>query len=127
MAPSMSRLEARWKAVHIGTPQHFRWLEGIIKAVLILNLFDAVLTLMWVKLGLAYEKNVLIRPLVDSHAVLFVGAKITLASLGMFLLWRLRHCPLAVVGIFGVFLIHYGLFLYHLRFASGLLWYLTVL
>jgi hypothetical protein len=34
------------------------------------------------------------------------------------LLWRYRHRPLAVVGIFLGFLIYYCLFLYHISFLS---------
>ena len=43
---------------HIGTPQHYRWLEGIVKVTLVLNLLDAIFTLIWVRLGLASERLV---------------------------------------------------------------------
>jgi hypothetical protein len=104
----------------VGTPQHFRWLSGIVKAILVLNLIDAVLTLLWVRLGLAAESNTLIDELVDDQAVLFVGVKITLVGLGSWLLWNRRESPLAVIGIFVAFVTYYGIVAYHVQYASGL-------
>ena len=105
----------------IGTPQHFRWLEGVVKAVLVLNLIDAVLTLVWIQTGLATEANPVMAELVHNSPVAFILAKIALVSLGSGLLWRLRTRPLAVVGIFAVFLAYYFLILYHLDYANMLL------
>ncbi len=105
----------------VGTPVHFRWLNGIVKAVLVMNLLDAVLTLLWVQSGFATEANPLIAEIVEEHAVLFVVSKLSLVSLGTALLWRHRHRPLAVVGIFAAFMVYYAVFLYHLSFASILL------
>ena len=102
--------------------QNERWIEGIIGALLVLNLCDAVFTLLWVRLGLASEANHLMRELVEEHAILFMVVKIGLVALGSLLLWRRRHRPVAVVAIFGAFLVYYAVLLYHLRFAS---WYLT--
>jgi hypothetical protein len=104
----------------VGTPQHFRWLSAIVKWVLVLNLIDAVLTLLWVRLGLAAEANTLIDELVASHAVVFVGVKLTLVGLGSWLLWNRRQSPLAVVGIFLAFITYYGIVAYHIQYASGL-------
>ena len=102
----------------IGTPQHFRWLEGIVKAVLVLNLVDAVLTLIWIQAGLATEANPVMAELVNNSPVAFVLSKVALVSLGSALLWRFRSRPLAVVGIFAVFLVYYVLILYHLGYAK---------
>jgi hypothetical protein len=99
-----------------------RWLEGIIGALLVLNLCDAVFTLLWVRLGLAREANHLMRALVEEHAILFMVVKIGLVSLGSLLLWRRRHRPVAVVALFGAFLVYYAVLLYHLSYAS---WFLT--
>jgi Domain of unknown function (DUF5658) len=105
----------------LGTPEQFRWVLGIIKAIMVLNLLDAVLTLMWVRNGLAVEANSLLRDLVTDHALGFVLAKLALVSLGCLVLWRRRHHPLALAAIFLVFLAYYLVFLYHLQFTSGLL------
>ena len=105
----------------VGTAQHFRWLLAIVKSVLLLNLIDAILTLLWVRAGLAREANTLIDELVNDHAVLFVIVKLSLVGMGSLLLWRRRQSPLAVVSIFTAFVAYYAVLLYHLQYASGLL------
>jgi len=102
----------------VGTPEHFRWLQNIVKAVLILNLLDAVFTLVWLQFGLAEEANAFIRDLAHTNALGFVLAKISLVSLGSLLLWRYRARPLAVVAIFAAFLVYYLILLQHLQFSS---------
>jgi hypothetical protein len=106
---------------NVGTAEHFRWLEGIIKATLVLNLADAIFTLVWVRAGLAREANVLMRDLVNDHAVLFVVVKLALVTFGSWVLWRRRDRPAAAVGVFLVFLVYYAILLYHLRYSSLLL------
>ena len=102
----------------VGTPQHFSWLHGIVQIVLLLNLMDAIFTLFWVKAGLAVESNILLQSTVNEHPVAFMMIKTTLVSLGSLLLWKRRYHPLAVVGLFVVFLVYYYLLLYHLQFSS---------
>ena len=104
--------------LRIGTPQQVRWLDGIVKTVLVLNLLDAVFTLVWVRAGLAREANALMRDLVNEHAVLFVVVKLGLVSLGSLVLWRRRTHAAAVVAIFVVFLVYYFILLYHLQYSS---------
>ena len=106
--------------LRIGTPQHFRWLLGIVKSVLVLNLTDALLTLYWVRAGRATEANTLIDELVSENAVAFVAIKLSLVGMGSWLLWNRRRHPAAVVGIFVVFLCYYLILLYHLQYASRL-------
>ncbi len=101
------------QTARIGTLQQFYWLNGIVRMILILNLFDAVLTLIWVYSGLATEANPLLDPLIK-YPVLFVIVKFSLVSFGSWLLWRRRKRPLAVVSIFLGFLVYYFLLLYHL-------------
>lgn len=104
--------------LRVGTPQQFEWLRGIIKAVLIFNLLDALLTLVWVRAGLAREANTLMRDLVNDHAVLFVVVKVGLVSLGSWFLWSKRERPTAVIAIFVAFLAYYFILLYHLQYSS---------
>lgn len=100
--------------MQVGTPRQFRWLKGVIASVLVLNLLDAVFTLVWV-FGLGVEeKNPAMAGLLATHPVLFVLVKTTLVALGSWLLWRFRRRPLAVVGIFVVFLFYYWLLIAHL-------------
>ncbi|MBW2268357.1 MAG: hypothetical protein JRH16_07250 [Deltaproteobacteria bacterium] len=105
----------------VGTSQHFRWLEGIVKWMLVLNLCDALFTLVWVRWGLAREANTLLDELVNENAVAFVATKLGLVSLGSWVLWQRRSRPLAVIAIFIAFVLYYLVLLYHVQYASGLL------
>jgi hypothetical protein len=104
--------------LRVWTPEHFRWLEGILKAVLVMNPFDAMMTLWWVSSGLATEANPFLEQIVTEYGFLFVVSKISLVMLGTTLLWRYRTRPLAVLGIFAAFLVYYEVFLIHLTFAN---------
>ncbi len=106
------------QAIAIGTTEHFRWLNGIVRAVLVLNLLDAVFTLAWVRSGLAEEANALLRDLVYEQALTFMLAKILVVSVGALVLWKTRTRPLAVISIFVAFLAYYIVFLYHLENSS---------
>jgi hypothetical protein len=105
----------------IGTPEQFRFLEGMVKWVLVLNLVDAVLTLLWVRAGLAREANTLMDELVNENALAFVLVKLSLVGMGSWLLWNRRHSPLAVIAIFAVFVTYYGILAHHLQYASTLI------
>ncbi len=102
----------------IGTPEQCRWLLGIVKVVLALNLLDAVFTLVWINAGLAREANPLLAEIIRNHPVWFAVVKLGLVAGGSLLLWRYRSRPLAVVGIFAVFLVYYLLLLYHIGYLS---------
>ncbi len=111
--PSEAPLDSR-----IGTPEQFRWLLGIVKVVLGLNLLDAIFTLTWINAGLAREANPLLAEIVRDQPVTFAVVKLGLVAGGSFLLWRYRRRPLAVVGIFVAFLVYYLLLLYHIGYLS---------
>lgn len=106
------------KTQRIGTHQHFVWLGGIVRAVIVLNVLDAVLTLVWVYTGQATEANPMMEVLVHEHPALFVVVKFTLVFFGTWLLWRQRKRATAVVAIFGAFLVYYALLLYHLSWLN---------
>jgi formate hydrogenlyase subunit 3/multisubunit Na+/H+ antiporter MnhD subunit len=104
----------------IGTAEHYSWLHGIVKTVLVLNLLDAVFTLLWVRAGLAREANLMIDRLVEHHAIAFITVKLGLVGMGSWLLWSQRDRPTAVVAIFVAFLVYYLVLLYHLQYAATL-------
>jgi len=104
----------------VGTPQHYDWLHAIVKTLLVLNLLDAIFTLVWVRSGLALEANPLIDQLVTEQPLLFFGVKLGLVGMGSWLLWSRRDRPIAVVAIFVAFLAYYCVLLYHLQYAAGL-------
>jgi hypothetical protein len=116
IAPKRSRMQ-------VGTEQQFRWLEGIVKSVLVLNLIDAVLTLLWVRAGLAVEANTLMAELVNDHALGFVVVKLALVGMGSWLLWSRRQSALAVIAIFAVFLVYYAILIHHIQYISQLVWH----
>ena len=109
------------RSFKVGTATQFRWLEGIVKAVIVMNLIDAVMTLWWVRTGFATEANPFLEQIVTEHGILFVTSKIALVFLGTTLLWRFRTRPLAVLGIFAAFMVYYEILLIHLSFASMLI------
>ena len=112
--------EASVLGLVVGTPQHFVWLSAIVKCVLVMNLIDGILTLLWVRSGLAVEANTLIDELVNEHAMVFICVKLALVGMGSWLLWNRRGSPLAVVGIFAAFVTYYSILLLHIQYASGL-------
>ena len=87
-APDITHHDATKKTLEVGTPTQFRWLNGVVKTVVVMNLIDAVLTLLWVRAGFATEANLLLRDVVDHHAIVFVMGKLALVSLATALLWR---------------------------------------
>lgn len=98
----------------IGTLQHFRWLKNIVLATLVLNLLDAVFTIIWISTGAATEANPVLAEVAHEDPGLFVTVKFLLVGLGSLLLWRNRKRPGAVVSVFIAFLAYYFLLLYHL-------------
>ena len=105
----------------IGTREHFRWLGWVVKAALVLNLLDAVFTLVWVGSGVAEEANPLLAELVVERPVLFVVTKLTLVSGASWLLWQNRDRPLAVAAIFLSFGVYYAILVHHLGYLGFLL------
>jgi hypothetical protein len=76
-----------------------RRLAWLSSAVVILNLLDAIFTMFYTKAGYASEANPLMAVTLASTPVLFVLAKLSLVSLGVLLLWRMRHRTFAAVGL----------------------------
>ena len=99
----------------------FSWLDFMLKSVLVLNLLDGILTLVWVKNGFAEEANLFLRGLVHNSPVVFILVKISIVSICSFVLWENRKHPFAVKGLFLVFAIYSAIFLYHMHFLFILL------
>ena len=102
-------------AIWLGTDRHFRWLHGLVCSVVVLNLADTVLTLGWLSAGRATEGNPVLRALATDQPMAFACVKTALVSMGLWLLWRFRSRPLAVVAVFVAFLAYFGLLLFHLH------------
>jgi hypothetical protein len=105
-------------APHLETP---KWLERSAKAILVLNLIDAVCTLLVVTAGLAVEANPLMARLLQGGTVPFMIGKQGLVSAGVLVLWRLRSNRLAVAGLMAALPVYCLLVLYHLSMEIGVL------
>jgi hypothetical protein len=98
-----------------------RRLAWLSSAVVILNLLDAVFTMLYTNAGYASEANPLMGVALASSTVLFVVAKLSLVSLGVLLLWRVRHRTFAAVGLFASAATYALIVVYHLTAMPGLL------
>ena len=89
-------------------------------ALIILNLLDAVFTLIWIQAGIAAEGN----PIMDramAHGPLgFMAVKLSLVSLGVLLLWRLRHRRAAATALIASAIAYSAVLLVHLSVVPQL-------
>ena len=67
--------------------------------ILVMNACDAYLTYAWMDLGVIEEANPLMAYLLEVSTPLFFAVKLTLVSLGGYLLWRHRWRWLAQLGL----------------------------
>ena len=84
-------------------------------AILVFNVIDAVLTLVWTLSGLAVEANPLMEQVLAHSPLGFMATKLALVSLGLLLLWRLRWRRTARYAIVGSALAYAALITYHLN------------
>lgn len=84
----------------------------------LLNLFDAVLTLFWVRNGLAPEGNHLMARLLDMGDFPFLAVKLTVGALTAFVLWYWSNFRLAKIGLVLTLTLYTGLMGVH--FVTGL-------
>ena len=89
-------------------------------AVIVLNLADAVFTLVYVHTGLAREGNPFMASALGSGSLAFMTVKLALVSLGVLLLVRLRARPAASAALVAAAIAYSTLFVYHLTGVPGL-------
>ncbi|MBS1123023.1 MAG: hypothetical protein H6Q90_5251 [Deltaproteobacteria bacterium] len=89
-------------------------------AVVILNLVDALFTIVYTSSGVAVESNPLMSGLLGSSPLLFMIAKLGLVSLGVLLLWRLRDRRAAAYGLLATGTAYVTLIAYHLSAVDRL-------
>lgn len=73
-----------------------------------LNLIDAQLTLVWIRLNVATEGNALMARLMEHGDLQFFGVKILIGGFAAYTLYRCAHLPLAKHGlnvVLGVYLV----------------------
>lgn len=98
-------------------------------AVGILNLLDALLTLIWITSGAAREGNPIMAALLDLSPVAFFCTKVGFGSFGVWFLetWstrcsrcyatpgRCRVHDVALIGLYGILIVYAALMLQHAR------------
>ena len=80
--------------------------KKILALLLILNLWDAIATSLWVAGGLAIESNPLMAIVLDFNTGLFILVKTFLVSLCIGLLWRLKPNKLSTFLIIPVCILY---------------------
>ncbi len=88
--------------------------------VLILNLVDALFTLIYLQLQLAVEVNPLMSVAYHGSPVWFVAAKLGLVQLGLLVLFVNRQTGLARWALSGATVAYSGVVSYHLAFLAQL-------
>jgi len=73
--------------------------ERALGALLVLNLFDAVCTSLWVSAGIVTEGNPLMAAAIDQGYGAFVLGKVALVGLGALALYRLRERRIARLAV----------------------------
>lgn len=101
-----------------GTQRTVDQLKILLFSIVVLNVLDGLLTILWVSIGAAYEANPLMATLLGYHPALFMFCKLTLVLLGALLLWGHRHHSFATVAIFGLFIFYYAVILYQVRWPA---------
>jgi hypothetical protein len=79
-----------------------------------LNLLDALLTILWVRSGVATEGNQLMASLLDIGNVPFLGVKIAIGAVAAIVLFRWGSRPLARYGLAVALAVYIGLMGVHL-------------
>lgn len=83
-----------------------------------LNLLDALLTIVWVRSGVATEGNQLMASLLDIGNGPFLGVKIAIGLITAIVLFKFGHRPLARYGLAVALAVYLGLMVIH--FFTGL-------
>jgi hypothetical protein len=84
----------------------------------VLNFLDAVLTIVWVRNGLATEGNVLMAELLDIGNVPFLGVKLAIGTLAALVIVNWADLRVARYGLTAALAVYIGLMGVHL--ATGI-------
>lgn len=97
-----------------------RWLgsdksqKNFLAGIVLFNLLDIIFTLLVIEKGFAVEANPFMLILLEKSKIIFASIKISLVSLCVFLLWRLRDYRIAKIATAFCFLTYGCLMWYHL-------------
>lgn len=91
-----------------------RLIELAAAALIVLNLLDAIFTLLWVESGIASEGNPIMGRAMTHGPVGFMVIKLALVSLCVLLLWRLRDRRAAAISLVTCAIAYSAVILVHL-------------
>ena len=91
-----------------------RNLKIILAGIVLFNLLDIIFTLTMISLGFAVEANPFMLSLLEKSELVFSFIKISLVSLCVFLLWRLKDYEIARKASVFCFITYGALMFYHL-------------
>ena len=78
-----------------------------------LNLLDAQLTLLWIRMNVATEGNALMARVLEHGQVTFLGAKVVIGAGAAYILYRFAHLPLARHGLTAAVAVYAALMVVH--------------
>ena len=78
-----------------------------------LNLLDAQLTLLWIRMNIASEGNALMARILQHGELAFLGAKVAIGAGAAYILYRCAHLPLARHGLTAALAVYVALMLVH--------------
>ena len=87
--------------------------------ILVLNLYDAMMTLLVIESGMATEANPIMAAPLALGPVFFMLAKLGMVSAGVLLLWSLRRSAFAAFGIYSLAGVYTALCIYHCKSISA--------
>jgi hypothetical protein len=79
-----------------------------------LNLLDALLTIFWVRTGVATESNQLMAELLNVGNLPFLSVKLAIGAVAAIVLWRFANKPVARFGLTVSLAVYLGLMVVHL-------------
>jgi fatty acid desaturase len=93
--------------------ERYKVYKTLIKALVLLNLYDAIFTSIWVISGLATEANPLMSLLIEQNVLLFIATKLTLVNLGIWIVWQNIGNLFARLSVFLSFAIYFFVCVFH--------------
>jgi hypothetical protein len=82
-----------------------------------LNLLDAKLTLLWIRMNVASEGNALMARVLEHGELTFLGVKVAIGAFAAYVLYRCAHLPFARHGLTAALAVYAGLMFVHI--ATG--------
>ena len=92
--------------------KYYRY-KTLAKSLVVLNVYDAVFTSIWVLSGLATEANPLMNLLIETNVLLFIVVKLLLVNFGIWIVWQNIQNILARLSICLTFTIYLLTCLFH--------------